>query len=211
LSRIPLIPQREFDDELAALTAALDTPFAIGHMQVFAHMPELAKAWVRFVAALHADGTLPRRLIELVRLRIAFHNQCRHCMAARFADGWQDGVDEELVCSLERPEESHDLSDAERAALRYADLVATDHLDVNDATFEDLRRHFTDREIVELGVNIATFVGFGRIGSTWDVEDAVPDSYVNVEKGTIRFGRDGLVVGATGTGVNPTTADERTR
>ena len=81
---------------------------------------------------------MPGRLIELVRLRIAFHNQCRSCMAIRYSTGLNDGLTEGLVCSLERPQEAEDLTDSERAALAYADLMATDHLAVDDALFDRL-------------------------------------------------------------------------
>jgi alkylhydroperoxidase family enzyme len=53
-----------------------------------------------------------------------------------------DVVSEALVCSLERPYEAPDLTDAERVALRYADLFASDHLAI-DETYESLRAHFT--------------------------------------------------------------------
>jgi AhpD family alkylhydroperoxidase len=65
---------------------------------------------------------LSERLPELLRLRIAVHNQCRSCMAMRYADAVADGVTEDLVGSLERPEEAADLKAAERLALRYAGL-----------------------------------------------------------------------------------------
>jgi AhpD family alkylhydroperoxidase len=118
--------------------------------------------------------TLSPRLVELVRLRSAFHNQCRSCMAMRYGSGASAGVDENLVCSLERPEEAEGLSEAERAALAYAELMATDHLAITDATYDGLRAHFTDGEIVELGQVAAFCVGFGRLDCTWDLRDDLP-------------------------------------
>jgi hypothetical protein len=41
-------------------------------------------------------------------------------------------------------------------ALRYSELMATDPDKVDAAFFDDLRRHYSDEEIVELGV----FIGF---------------------------------------------------
>src|SRR6202000_1740076 len=77
-----------------------------------------------FSAALPPGGTLSRRLAELIRLRIAFHNRCRSCMAIRYGEALDDGVTDDLVCSLEKPYDAPDLTDAERAALRFADLFA---------------------------------------------------------------------------------------
>jgi AhpD family alkylhydroperoxidase len=139
--------------------------------------PERVGALVRFFGAWMSDTDLSPRLVELVRLRIAFHNQCRSCMAMRYETATADGVDEPLVCSLERPEEAPDLTDAERAALRYADLLATNHLAIDDAFYDGLRTHFTESEIVDLGQIAAFCVGFGRLDATWDLRDDLPDFF----------------------------------
>jgi AhpD family alkylhydroperoxidase len=142
--------------------------------QVYALRPPLASALTEYMTALATERILPDRLIELVRIRIAFHNQCRSCMAVRYASGAEDGVTEQLVCSLERPEEADDLTEAERAALAYADLLATDHLAIDDAVIERLREHFEDAEIVELCLNSAVFVGMGRATMSLDMTDDLP-------------------------------------
>src|SRR3954463_14306762 len=100
-------------------------------------------------------------------------------MALRSATAVEDGVTEALVCSLERPEEAPELSEREKAALRYADLVATDHLAADDAVFDRLRAGFSEPEIVELGVHLAVFVGFGRLSATWDIVDDLPERYAD--------------------------------
>jgi AhpD family alkylhydroperoxidase len=144
---------------------------------IIAHRPEIAAALGAATDAINHHGTLPRRLVELIRLRIAFHNQCRSCMAIRYEEAVQDGVTEAVVCSLERPAEADDLSDAERAALRFADLFATNHLAIDDAVYDDLRRYFTEGELVEIGLNCALDLGVGRLTATWDVTDDLPDAY----------------------------------
>ena len=147
-------------------------------LRIHAHNPELARRYTAFTEALrHEHRTLPARLTELVRLRIAFHNQCRSCMAIRYEHAVEDGVTEHLVCSLERPAEADDLTEAERAALEFADRMATDHLSITDATYDRLREHFTEAEIVELGYNCAVCVGFGRLSATWDMVDELPDRF----------------------------------
>jgi len=127
------------------------------------HAPELMKALHGLADVLNARGTLPARLVELVRLRIAFHNQCRSCMAMRYQSGLDDGITEDLVCSLEKPYEAPDLSEAEKAALAYADISATNHFGIDASHFAALRAHFTEPEIVELGLHIGYFIGIGRM------------------------------------------------
>lgn len=45
--------------------------------------------------------------------------------------------------------------EVERVALEYADCMTLSHLDVDDALFERLRKHFDDDAIVELTETIA--------------------------------------------------------
>ena len=143
---------------------------------ILQHRPEVSAALGGVTAALLSSGTLPRRLVELVRLRIAFHNQCRSCMSLRYAGAVDDGLTEDLVCSLERPQEAPDLTEPERAALRYADLFATDHLAIDDAVYDDLRRHFDEGQLVELGLHCAVDVGIGRLAATWHAVDHLDEA-----------------------------------
>jgi AhpD family alkylhydroperoxidase len=148
------------------------------HASILAHRPKTARAVNEaYRAALEEEGTLPPRLVELIRIRLAFHNQCRSCMAVRYRSGIDSGVTEDLVCSLAKPAEAEDLTAAERAALRFADLLATDHLSVDDSVYDDLRAHFAEGEIVELGLRCARTIGFGRLNATWMNIDHLPDRF----------------------------------
>lgn len=178
MTRLSKLPQEEWDEDLRVMTQ-IDgaSPLQQGMTRVLAHSPGVAKGVVLLGGALYQSSELPRRLIELVRLRIAFHNQCRSCMAVRYQSALDDGVTEGLVCSLEKPHEAPDLSEAEKAALAYADLSSTDHFAINDATFAELRRFFSEKEIVELAAFIAYFIGFGRLAASMDMVEELPETF----------------------------------
>ena len=181
-TRLRMLSAEEFDPELRQLVDVdARTPLELGLLRVHAHRPSHAKAIVGLHAALWTDRLLPDRLLELVRLRIAFFNQCRTCMAIRYPGAIEDGLTEDLVCSLEKPHESRDLSDAEQAAIRYGELLATDHLAIEDSVYETLREHFTEEEIVELGTYCAFCVGFGRLGATWNMIEELPEGFQHGE------------------------------
>ena len=84
-------------------------------------------------------------------------------MGARFALARQQGLTEELVAELPDFENSKRLTDREKAAIRFADILAGDHRLASEATFDTLRKYFTEGEIVDLGFRIVTFVGYGRL------------------------------------------------
>ena len=161
------------DEQVAALFGD-GAPLRV---RIYAQRPELATKFLEFGRTLREERLLPDRLIELVRLRVAYWNQCRSCMAVRYEEGLDDGITEDLVCSLERPNEAADLTDAERAAIGFGDLMATNHLAITDETFDGLREHFSEPEIVELCMNVALFVGFGRMGAALHMVDDLPEHF----------------------------------
>jgi AhpD family alkylhydroperoxidase len=148
----------------------------LGVAGIVGRLPAAAEALGSLTAALRSNGTLSPRLLELVRLRIAFFNQCRSCIAVRYQSAIDNGLDEDAVCSLDRPAEAENLSAAERSALRFAELFATNHLAIDDAVYDELRSHFSEDELVELGLNCAIALGIGRLAATWDVSDDLPES-----------------------------------
>ena len=180
MPRIKKLELDEWDNDLREMTAA-DSGTALdqGIMRMFAHTPEISKGLVAFGGAIKAHRSLPDRLVELVRLRVAFHNQCRSCMAIRYQDGVDAGIDEDLVCSLEKPQEANDLSDAEKAAIEYGELFATNHLAIDDSIYDNLRKHFSEAEIVELSITVAWFVGFGRLAATYHMVEELPEAFQN--------------------------------
>jgi AhpD family alkylhydroperoxidase len=195
VTRISKIPSEQWDPRLReAVRPDQLTDLEQGLTRIFAHAPEMALGLMGFGRTMKTARTLPERLVELVRLRIAYFNQCRSCMAIRYRDALADGLTEELVCSLERPQEAADLTPAEKAAVRYGELMATDHLAIDDAVHDELRQHFSDAEIVELGMISAFFVGFGRLAATYHMVEELPEAF-RTEPGRLSpWGYDATVV-----------------
>ena len=105
MARISKIEPEDWDPRLkAAFKPEERTALEQGLTRFFAHRPELALGVAGLGGALKKHRTLPDRLVELVRLRVAFHNQCRSCMAIRYADAVAAGelkVVEDVIDGLE--------------------------------------------------------------------------------------------------------------
>lgn len=195
MARITMLAPGQLDPELRRDTTADErSGVELGPTRILGHQPEMAKGLRAFTRALKVNRTLPDRLIELVRLRVAFHNQCRSCMAIRYPDALADGLTEDLVCSLERPMEADDLNERERLAVRYGELFATNHLAIDDEFHDRMRELFTEPEMVELGLNVALFVGVGRLSATWDMVEDLPDRFRAAGEVTPWGGDDAIVV-----------------
>jgi AhpD family alkylhydroperoxidase len=177
VARISTLRPAELLDEIRLRLGVTDEtqPAQLGSLQAWGRLPRLANALLDLQSAL-AELSLEPRLTELVRLRVAYHNQCRSCMALRSGAAMDDGLTEALVCELEAPEEAQGLTDRERAALAYADRLSIAHHAIDDALFLRLREHFSETEILELGAHIAFCLGFGRVAMSWQLVDDLPEA-----------------------------------
>ena len=61
-------------------------------------------------------------------------------------------------------------TDAEQLALEYADRMANDHHNMDDDFFDRLKQYYSDEQILELGMMIGQFIGFGRLLMVLDLE-----------------------------------------
>jgi alkylhydroperoxidase family enzyme len=80
----------------------------------------------------------------------------------------ENGLTEDKIDQLDTPD--NDFSARERLALEYAEKLAVDHHNIDDEFFERLRTCFDDAEILELGMMIGQYIGFGRLLKVLDLE-----------------------------------------
>jgi alkylhydroperoxidase family enzyme len=122
---------------------------------------------------------LPRRLHELVRMRIAEINGCVLCMTWR-----NDWADEDSLAVVSQYGTSDRFSDAERTALEYAERFATDSKGIDDDLFARLGAHFAPAEIADLTLVLGKYLAMGRFMQVLDLDQAC----------AIAFDADGKVV-----------------
>jgi alkylhydroperoxidase family enzyme len=131
------------------------------------------------------DGTL----LELLRIRSAQFGGCEPCMASRKVEG----ATEDAVACLTNPALRGDLTERERLALEFLELLATDHHRIGDALYRRLHEHFTAAEIVELGSTCGHMIGTHRFLHTLDIfgeaEPIIPYSPEEVGKTFAQSGR----------------------
>ncbi|SFC42430.1 carboxymuconolactone decarboxylase family protein [Massilia yuzhufengensis] len=160
MTRLPTVPLEDLAPPLAAAlergraTRMLSSTVPV---QVWAHRPEAAQAWLATLEAIHSRGLLPGRLRELVRLKIAAITTCKACQLARKDDSVSD---EDIACLSSSDAR---FSPAEQAALHYAELFAADYMAIGDALFDTLKLHFSTPEIVELHMFCALMLAGGRM------------------------------------------------
>ena len=83
------------------------------------------------------------------------------------------GASEDLVAKL-ADYESSDLPERTKMALRYADLMTSARPAVDEAFYERLRAHFSEDQILDLGMTITFASGWQRFIEAFGV---VPDRW----------------------------------
>jgi AhpD family alkylhydroperoxidase len=174
MSRIRLLELSEMTPEMADIVTNVGQMTGdFTGMRAVAHRPDIIQAFAPFYWKLQMEGLLDRKLIELVRLGIAQLNRCKNCLGSRYQDSIQQGLTEEMVAALPQVETSPLFTDREKAAIVFGQRMASDHHGVGDADFVRLHKYFTEEEIVELGFDVALFVGIGRLFAVLDATNTV--------------------------------------
>lgn len=125
--------------------------------------PQLFDRYFEFFRPAHTSGLVPARIKELARLKIAVLNGCNLCLFARYASATLEGLDEETVSQVHRPEAERKLLPREGMAVRFAERMATDFRTVDEDFMAELRKCFSDAEIAELGLMIGQYMAMGRL------------------------------------------------
>jgi AhpD family alkylhydroperoxidase len=107
---------------------------------------------------------LEHSLLELVKIRASQINGCAFCLAMHTQDARKAGETEERMHLLNAWHEAPFYSARERAALAWTEavtLVTDGH--IPDAVYNEARKHFSERELVDLTYAIVTINGWNRL------------------------------------------------
>jgi AhpD family alkylhydroperoxidase len=121
------------------------------------------KALQSLEAYIHQSG-LEARLLDLIKLRASQINGCAYCIDMHWKDLRASGETEQRLYSLDAWREGPFYNDRERAALAWTEAVtriADGH--VPDAVYEEVRPHFTEKELADLTLAVAAINAWNRL------------------------------------------------
>lgn len=156
--------------------ARIDVPDGKGleRERLLMMQPDVALGMAAFSQAVYEKTSLPPRVREIARLRVAVANGCPVCLNTRSPKAEAEGLDESgvqevIACSIGQAPPIDGLDDRERLAGEFADRFATDHHSIDEPFMEELRTHFSDVEVIELTALCAMTVGNGRFMTVLDI------------------------------------------
>lgn len=119
---------------------------------------------------LREETTLEPALRHLVTLRASQMNGCAFCIAMHVQEAKEDGERDERLHGLIAWREASWYSERERAALAWTEAV-TDiaHGHVGDEVYAQARAVFSERELVDLNLAVATINSWNRFAIAFRV------------------------------------------
>ena len=131
-------------------------------------VPEALKA-LNSVGTSISKGGVPNTTLELVRLRASQINGCSLCVEMHARDLKKAGEKDERLFTVAAWREAPYFTDAERAALALTEAATrlNDRADpVNDEIWNEAARHYDEKAMADLVLNIALINFWNRVNVT---------------------------------------------
>ena len=147
MSRISLIEPDQASPEVKEIYEKVLKGKPGNIQKALAHRPDMLKTFLPFYASV--GRSLDRKLYELIYLRVSFLNQCRYCTQHHLASSKRTGLTPDDWKALQNGGLSR-FSEKEQVALGYVEKVTKAPHSIGDADFANLKKHFSDAEIVDI-------------------------------------------------------------
>ncbi len=127
---------------------------------------------------------LEASLLELVKLRASQINGCAYCIDMHSKDARSEGESEQRLYGLSAWRETPFYSARERAALAWTEAVTNiSEGPVPDEVFDQARRQFAEKELVDLTMAVIAINGWNRLAISFRT---LPGSYHPESPVTVR-------------------------
>ena len=122
--------------------------------KLWSHSPNTLEAFMPFYKTL-MKSSLDGKLRELAYIKTSLINDCAYCADAHKASAIRLGLTEQQIQDIPNYESSSLFSNLEKLVLRYA-VELTRNVKTNDGLLQELKKHLTEEQIVELNLTIGT-------------------------------------------------------
>jgi len=170
MARIPYIDENAIVAD-AALIGAIKGGRGrlINIYRLLLHAPELASTWFAHINATR-DTKLTGRMRELAIVRMAHNASYEYALRQHVPVlTAREGVTEAECAALKSWQDSDLFDGRERAALSYVDAMQQGPT-VPDVVFDEMKRCFDARELVELTIIVGTYIMHHRVFTTLGVD-----------------------------------------
>ncbi len=143
--------------------------------KALAHRPAMLGKFLDFYASV--GRSLDRKLYEAVYLRTSLINGCYYCTQHHIQGSKRAGLTPEQMKALKEGNYSG-FTAPEQAALRYAEKLTRTPEGAGDADFAELKKHFSDEQIVDLHMLIGLANLTNRVTGPLALEVEFPEEKI---------------------------------
>ena len=159
MARVPLLKENdhpELADSIARIKGARGGRL-INIYRLMLHSPALANAWFDLNQAVRYGTEIDGQSREIAVIRVAILNNVEYVQRAHGpAYALKEGLTPEQVAAIADWRPSKLFSAPQRALLAYTDAM-TREIDVPDTVYDEARKHFSERQTVELTMLIGAY------------------------------------------------------
>ena len=154
------LDENEIETELCEFIQFFKGPLGVipNSVRTMSRRPKVAKAFTELnMAVMECHGAVTPEFKRIIGYITSFVSGCRYCQAHTILGSQRFGADEDRLKDAWNYENSDHFTDAEKAALKYANAAASIPNAVDDEIAAELHKHWEDDDIVEITAVIALF------------------------------------------------------
>jgi uncharacterized peroxidase-related enzyme len=142
---------------------------------IMAHRPNALKHFLTFYASVMAAGTIEAKYKELAYLKASRLNGCEYETRAHAAAAKKAGLTEEQIREMDYFHRSHAFDEKEKSILLYAERMTRGAAPMRERTLQEMRKHLSEDQIVELTLVVATANFSNRFNDALQIEPDLGD------------------------------------
>jgi uncharacterized peroxidase-related enzyme len=143
-------------------------PF-LNQVKVFAHRPPALRHIMGLLLDLAGEALLPKRYLEIVLVVVSKLNECTYCVAHHAPRLIDQGLPPDAVENILEEKVPH-FDEVDLLVRDFAVQVTNKPQTMRDAIFTELRKHFSEEQIVELTLRTALCGFFNRFNDALMIE-----------------------------------------
>lgn len=164
MARIPYA-----DDTI--IPQALSTRGNVNLLRIVYQSPKMGKALAEFVAAESTGLALSPKLRELLILYTAWHTQSEYVWTPHQETARSAGVTDAQLASIQQDQiQSFAFNEREKNLLQFLSRIAAPRHSSSGDHFEEARRHFSDRELVEIVAVRSFYHSVAKLAAVFELE-----------------------------------------
>ncbi len=148
-------------------------PF-LNQVKVFAHRPPAVKHLMGLLLNFADEQILPKRYLEISLVVVSKINECKYCVAHHTPRLIEQGLTPDAVANI-LADEVEGFDEVDMLVRDFSVQVTNNFQYMRDQIFVEMRKHFTEEQIVELTLRTALCGFFNRFNDALQIgmEDGV--------------------------------------